>query len=588
MFKFVLKSQFISRLLAEKYVLILVLSYFLGCLQFKIGYVILILLVLKCYMLWRSRRRPTEKKTEEIPKEKKKAPGRVPGEHFERSKSLNAIFENIWPYLTEYLETMLRQKIQPKIRSSSKYLASLRFINIDFGDKPPEVTALRAHGDPERKQIILDLEISYDTEVKIDIGFNEKTPIAGVKSIKLEGTLRIILAPLMEDAPLFGAITFYFPHRPVLDLRWIGLTHLLNIPGLHTMSDKKIVNKIAKFMVAPQHFSQRIKAKFDLNELHFKEPRIVLRIHVIEAKNLRAKDLSSSDPYVVIHGGGTTVQTKVIQKNLNPQWNETFEILYTDLPGQEVEFNLFNKDKELAKDQPLGSCKIRIADVPERMYLDKWIQLENAESGQLHIKLERLQLLSDPTKLEEVLKENEQTQTERRTQMSSAVLYTFIEKARGLPVVQVQKGKLNPLAVVQVAVQDSVQETGSKVKNGEVEWKRRFQFLLRNPLTEELKLMLHDERQKPLGCVAVPLSQLVDAADMTIEDWLPLESTEENRDIRVKLQLRILAPHPYSVKEEEQIPEEITRVPLFHGETKAQISKRKSWAKVRKLFAKKK
>eukprot|EP00079_Xenopus_tropicalis_P034837 XP_017948608.1 PREDICTED: extended synaptotagmin-1-like [Xenopus tropicalis] len=401
-------------------------------------------------MLWRSRRhRPSEKKTEEIPKEKKKAPGRVPGEHFERSKSLNAIFENIWPYLTEYLETMLRQKIQPKIRSSSKYLASLRFINIDFGDKPPEVTALRAHGDPERKQIILDLEIryifkmflpymiifcsffySYDTEVKIDIGFNEKTPIAGVKSIKLEGTLRIILAPLMEDAPLFGAITFYFPHRPVLDLRWIGLTHLLNIPGLHTMSDKKIVNKIAKFMVAPQHFSQRIKAKFDLNELHFKEPRIVLRIHVIEAKNLRAKDLSSSDPYVVIHGGGTTVQTKVIQKNLNPQWNETFEILYTDLPGQEVEFNLFNKDKELAKDQPLGSCKIRIADVPERMYLDKWIQLENAESGQLHIKLERLQLLSDPTKLEEVLKENEQTQ------MSSAVLYTFIEKARGLPVLQ--------------------------------------------------------------------------------------------------------------------------------------------------------
>uniref|UniRef100_A0A803J8G1 C2 domain-containing protein n=1 Tax=Xenopus tropicalis TaxID=8364 RepID=A0A803J8G1_XENTR len=41
---------------------------------------------------------------------------------------------------------------------------------------------------------------------------------------------------------------------------------------------------------------------------------------------LQAKDLSSSDPYVVIHGGGTTVQTKVIQKNLNPQWNETFEV----------------------------------------------------------------------------------------------------------------------------------------------------------------------------------------------------------------------------------------------------------------------
>ncbi|OCT85107.1 hypothetical protein XELAEV_18023272mg [Xenopus laevis] len=575
------RLQSMSQFISENYILFLLLGYFLGSIHFKIGYVIIGILIWKRYRYWKTSRCPSGMKTEDNAKEQKEAPQKLLREHFERNKSLNVIVESMWPYVTTVLENTLRQKIQPKIRSASKYLSSFRFINVDFGNKAPQVTALRAHADPKKKQIMLDLEISYNTEVKVDVGFTAETAIAGVKSVKLEGTLRIILAPLMEEVPLAGSLTFYFPHRPVLELRWTGLSHLLNIPGLHTMSDKKIVDKIAHFLVSPNHLSQPLTSKFDVNELHFIEPKNVLRIHVIEAKNLIATDIlmKSSDPYVVIHGGQTTEQTRVIHKNLNPQWNEPFEILYSDLPGQEIEFHLFHKNRAIHHreiDQSLGKCTISTEEVPETKCLDKWIQLEKAKSGQLHIRIERLNLLSDPTKLEEVLKENMQTQLEWNKDISSAVLYAVIEKARGLPMIQVRKDKLKPLAVVLASVGDSVKKTGSKVNNGEAEWKKRFQFLIRNPLNEELKLKVLNEIGAPLGCVTVPLSRLVAAMDMTMEDWLPLELTEQNCDIRVKLQLRILTP--YSMKPEQQESTRITQ-----KKTKASLPrKRKSRTKVPK------
>ncbi|KAE8605223.1 hypothetical protein XENTR_v10015032 [Xenopus tropicalis] len=520
-----------------KYILFLLLGYFFGRIQFKIGYFIIGMVLWKCYRYWKKSHSPSAIETEDKQtEEQKNVPQKDSEEQFERIRSLNVIMKELWPYITKYVDKLLRERHQPEIRAISKYLSAIRFINIDLGEKPPQVNAMRAQADPEKKQIILDLEISCDAAVKIDMGFTDRTPLFGVKNIKLEGILRVIFAPLMEDPPLFGALTYYFPYPPLLDLHWKGLTHLLNIPGLHALTEKRILAEIGNYFISPKHLSHPLAAKFDLDKLNFKDPRNVLRIQVIEAKNLSAKDVLRN-PYVVIRGGGATVQTRVIQKNLNPQWKETFEILYSDLPEQEIEFNLF--DKRMKMNQPLGSCKIDAAEVPEKKCLDKWLELENVKSGQLHIKVERLRLLSDPTKLEEVLKENIRTQPERKNEISSAVLYVTIKKARGLPVIQVKRGKLLPLAVVNAAVGDSVKKLGSRVNNGEAMWTEGFQFLIRNPHTEELKVKLQDESSKLLGCITVPLYRLMAAADMTVDAWIPLDLTEQNCELLMKLQLRV-------------------------------------------------
>ena len=52
-----------------------------------------------------------------------------------------------------------------------------------------------------------------------------------------------------------------------------------------------------------------------------------LVIAVIEAKALKAVDFGgTSDPYVVVDVGDMTKKTKHVTKNLNPSWNEQFEL----------------------------------------------------------------------------------------------------------------------------------------------------------------------------------------------------------------------------------------------------------------------
>lgn len=59
----------------------------------------------------------------------------------------------------------------------------------------------------------------------------------------------------------------------------------------------------------------------------------LLRIHLMEGQNLVPKDnlmggmvKGKSDPYVKINIGGETFTSQVIRSNLNPTWNEMYEV----------------------------------------------------------------------------------------------------------------------------------------------------------------------------------------------------------------------------------------------------------------------
>lgn len=59
----------------------------------------------------------------------------------------------------------------------------------------------------------------------------------------------------------------------------------------------------------------------------------VLRMHVLEAQDLIAKDRflgglvkGKSDPYVKLKLAGRSFRTRVVREDLNPRWNEVFEV----------------------------------------------------------------------------------------------------------------------------------------------------------------------------------------------------------------------------------------------------------------------
>jgi len=92
----------------------------------------------------------------------------------------------------------------------------------------------------------------------------------------------------------------------------------------------------------------------------------IVRIYILDGKNLMIKDpiLGGSDPYVSIRPGTMVLKqdirrTKVINQNLNPEWNEFFD--YYVLGPIKFIFNLYDKDL-VVQDDPLGRCEFDFDD----------------------------------------------------------------------------------------------------------------------------------------------------------------------------------------------------------------------------------
>lgn len=127
---------------------------------------------------------------------------------------------------------------------------------------------------------------------------------------------------------------------------------------------------------------------------------INIEIEIKQGRNLIAKDSSgllrkkkTSDPYAVIYWGGEKEgDTKTIDNDLNPKWNETFkfkvgskrmpQLLRRDSKYKTIDIVIFDKDK-LSKDESLGSISI-----PTNNFVDygmsqtiaaKWYSLEKGK-----------------------------------------------------------------------------------------------------------------------------------------------------------------------------------------------------------------
>ena len=69
-------------------------------------------------------------------------------------------------------------------------------------------------------------------------------------------------------------------------------------------------------------------------------------VHVVRATGLLAADKSgTSDPYIKLHSeGGKKAKTSVINKTVNPEWDETLDLTVHDLAAP-LSVTVFDYDK---------------------------------------------------------------------------------------------------------------------------------------------------------------------------------------------------------------------------------------------------
>ncbi|XP_029109219.1 extended synaptotagmin-2-like isoform X2 [Scleropages formosus] len=481
-----------------------------------------------------------------------------PWVHFpdvERVEWLNKTVKQMWPYICQFVEKLFRETIEPAVKGASPHLSTFCFTKIDLGDKPIRVNGVKVYGENvDKRQIIMDLQISFVGNTEIDVDIKRYYCRAGIKSIQLHGVLRVIMEPLLGDMPLVGALALFFLKKPLLDINWTGLTNMLDIPGLNGLCDNLIQDIICNNLVLPNRITVPLVGESQLEKLRFPMPKGVLRIHFLEAQDLVGKDKflrglikGKSDPYGVIQIGNQLFQSKTIKETVHPKWNEVYEALVYEHSGQHLEIELFDEDPD--KDDFLGSLMIDMAELYKEQLVDEWFVLDEVSSGKLHLKLEWLSLLSTPEKLDQALASIKADRGHANDGLSSALLLVYLDSARNLP--SGKKVSSDPNPFVQFTVGHRSFESKIRHKTNEPVWEEAFTFLIHNPKCQELEVEVKDEKHAcSLGTLSIPLSNLLEAEDMTLSQRFPLSNSAPESCLKMKVVLKVLCLEKLSSSEE--------------------------------------
>ncbi|XP_040296900.1 extended synaptotagmin-3 [Bufo bufo] len=480
----------------------------------------------------------------------------------ERVEWINKVVRQMWPYFGMYMEKLFHEKIEPLIRASNVHLNAFTFTKIHFGEKSPRINGVKAYTKKvDKREVILDLQLCYtgDCEINVEV---KKLCKAGVNGIQVHGTLRVILAPILADVPFVGAVTMFFIHKPQLDINWTGLTNILEIPGVSDMSDGMIVDLIASHLVLPNRFTFPLSGQVNTAQLRFPVPQGVLRVYLLEADHLIPKDnylkgiiKGKSDPYAILKVGNQSFKSQTIRENLNPHWNEMYEFVIHEVPGQDLEVDLYDEDPD--KDDFLGSLVICLEGVMKDRMVDECFPLSDVVSGSVHLKLEWFSLLAAPNKLQEAT-----------NGLSTAMIIVYLDSASCLPrnhfeysnsEYSVQKQRNTPSLksekepssyVVMYVGKKSVK---SKTCSGTMDpvWEQAFAFFIQNVHMQHLHVEVKAENwQCALGMLDFPLHRLLTSEDMTMDQKFPLTNSGPNSFIKMKIILRVLHiedPDPDSV-----------------------------------------
>uniref|UniRef100_A0A667Y3A7 Extended synaptotagmin 2 n=1 Tax=Myripristis murdjan TaxID=586833 RepID=A0A667Y3A7_9TELE len=427
-----------------------------------------------------------------------------PWVHFpdvERVEWLNKTVRQMWPYICQFVEKLFHETIEPAVKGANAHLSTFCFSKIDMGDKPLRVNGVKVYTENvDKRQIIMDLQISFVGNTEIDVDIKRYYCKAGIKSIQLHGVLRVVMEPLLGDMPLIGALSLFFLKKPLLDINWTGLSNILDIPGLNGFSDSLIQDIIYSYLVLPNRITIPLVGDVELARLRFPMPKGVLRIHFLEAQDLEGKDKflgglikGKSDPYGVLQIGNQLFQSKTIKESLHPKWNEVYE----------------------------------------------WFDLEEVSTGKLHLKLEWLSLLSTPEKIDQVLRSVRADRSLANDGLSSALLVVYLDSAKNLP--SGKKSSSEPSPYVQFTVGHKTFESKIRFKTSEPLWEEAFSFLVHNPRRQELELEVKDDKHKcTLGNLAVPLSGLLVEEDMTLTQSFSLKNSGPSSTIKLRMALRIM------------------------------------------------
>jgi len=320
---------------------------------------------------------------------------------FEQVKWLNKHLSKLWPFVVEAATVVVKESVEPLLDDyRPPGIKSLKFSKFSLGNVSPKIEGIRIQN-LQPGQIIMDIDFRWGGNPSIILAVDAvvaSLPIQ-LKDLQVYTVIRVIFQ-LSEDIPCISAVVVALLADPEPKIQYtlkaIGGS-LTAVPGLSDMIDDTVDSIVSDMLLWPHRHVVKLGVNVDTSDLELK-PQGRLSVTVVKATSLRNKEMiGKSDPYVKLYVRPMfKVKTKVIDDDLNPEWNETFDLIVEDKETQSVIFEVYDEDK-LQQDKRLGVAKLAVNTLESEITQDATLKLlhsldpiknkDTKDRGTLHLKV---------------------------------------------------------------------------------------------------------------------------------------------------------------------------------------------------------
>ncbi|KHN03163.1 Extended synaptotagmin-2 [Glycine soja] len=286
---------------------------------------------------------------------------------YEQVKWLNKQLSKLWPFVADAATLVIRESVEPILEEYRPAgISSLKFSKLSLGNVAPKIEGIRVQS-LNKGQIIMDIDFRWGGDPNIVLAVEAlvaSIPIQ-LKDLQVFTIIRVIFQ-LADEIPCISAVVVALlaEPRPRIDytLKAVGGS-LTALPGISDMIDDMVNTIVTDTLQWPHRIVVPLGGiPVDTSELELK-PQGTLRATVIKANDLKNMEMiGKSDPYAVLYIRPLfKVKTKVIDNNLNPVWNEVFDLIAEDKETQSLIVEVF--DKDIGQDKRLGIVKLPLNDL---------------------------------------------------------------------------------------------------------------------------------------------------------------------------------------------------------------------------------
>eukprot|EP00038_Savillea_parva_P005682 m.159557 g.159557 ORF g.159557 m.159557 type:complete len:1946 (+) comp11810_c0_seq1:1939-7776(+) len=286
----------------------------------------------------------------------------------ERVLFLTNLIKVLWPFMRASIEQTVKLAIETYFRLNKPgFLSEIVVTNVNFGMRAPVVAA--ADVQQGTSHVIIDLDLNWAAE-DFEIAIEARTRLlklpVKITEFKLMGTLRFMLAPVIDTGPYVKAMTFSFLKPPNLNYGSLQAVFipLSRIPGLANFIHEAINGGLVAFTwpsTMPIPFVDMSAA--ELAAIARRAPSGLLRVKVLKASNLRGVDLNGkSTPYVTAQLGTQRHACKPKKSTIAPVWNYACEFIVHDKDTDTLDIHVMDSDK-VGKDELLGRVQFDLSEI---------------------------------------------------------------------------------------------------------------------------------------------------------------------------------------------------------------------------------